>query len=82
MVVTNKPLLLNDQRAAYNATMDLISSENGGLFFLDAPGETGKTFLIHLLLAEMRAQNEISLAVASSDIACTLLEGGRTAHSP
>ncbi|KIH66756.1 hypothetical protein ANCDUO_02916 [Ancylostoma duodenale] len=61
--------------------MDMIRNGNGGLFFLDAPGGTGKTFLTNLLLAEIRKQNEIAVAVASSDTAATLLDGGRTAHS-
>ncbi|XP_026475762.1 uncharacterized protein LOC113380956 [Ctenocephalides felis] len=50
-------------------------------FFLDAPGGTGKTFIISLILARVRSQNNIALAIASSGIAATLLEGGRTAHS-
>ena len=53
----------------------------GGLFFLDAPGGTGKTFLTNLILAKLRHKKVIALAVASSDIAATLLDGGRTAHS-
>ncbi|RCN38553.1 hypothetical protein ANCCAN_15539 [Ancylostoma caninum] len=61
--------------------MDRVRSGNGGVFFLDAPGGTGKTFLINLLLAEIRKQNRVALAVASSGIAATLLHGGRTAHS-
>jgi ATP-dependent exoDNAse (exonuclease V) alpha subunit len=48
---------------------------------LDAPGGTGKTFLISLILAKIRSNNGIALAVASSGIAATLLDGGRTAHS-
>lgn len=48
---------------------------------MDAPGGTGKTFLIALILATIRTQNDIALALASSGIAATLLEGGRTAHS-
>jgi hypothetical protein len=61
----------------------MISVErgNGGFFFLDAPGGTEKTFLINLLLAEIRKQNEIALAIVSPGIAATLLEGGITAHS-
>ncbi|XP_074096810.1 ATP-dependent DNA helicase pif1-like [Cotesia typhae] len=55
--------------------------KNGGLLFLDAPGGTGKTFLLNLILAEVRRTHEIALAVASSGIAATLLDGGRTAHS-
>lgn len=61
--------------------MTAIENESGGLYFLDAPGGTGKTFLISLILAKIRSQNHIALAVASSGIAATLLDGGRTAHS-
>ncbi|KIH46987.1 hypothetical protein ANCDUO_22957 [Ancylostoma duodenale] len=61
--------------------MNLIRNGNGGLLFLDAPGGTGKTFLINLLLAEVRKNSDIALAIASSGIASTLLDGGRTAHS-
>ncbi|RCN45090.1 hypothetical protein ANCCAN_08900 [Ancylostoma caninum] len=80
-VQADEPLLVPDQRLAYEAITDMIRSGNGGIFFLDAPGETGKTFLTNLLLAEVRKQNEIAVAVASSGIAATLLDGGRTAHS-
>ncbi|RCN49487.1 hypothetical protein ANCCAN_04428 [Ancylostoma caninum] len=61
--------------------MDMIRNGSGGLFFLDAPGGTGKTFLINLSLAKIRKQNEIAVAVAWSGIAATLLDGGRTTHS-
>jgi hypothetical protein len=61
--------------------MNSIEIGNGALFFLDAPGGTWKTFLINLLLAEIRMQNEIAVAIASSGISATLLEGGKTAHS-
>ncbi|XP_050065533.1 uncharacterized protein LOC126554507 [Aphis gossypii] len=53
----------------------------GGLFFLDAPGGTGKTFVISLILATIRSRCDIALALASSGILATLLDGGRTAHS-
>jgi ATP-dependent DNA helicase PIF1 len=61
--------------------MKAIDDGNGGLFFLDAPGGTGKTFLMSLILATVRARSEIAVAVASSGIAATLLEGCRTTHS-
>jgi hypothetical protein len=80
-VSTNEPLLLVDQRAAYNAILDRINRKAGGIIFLDAPGGTGKTFVINLLLAKIRQQSKIAIAVASSGIAATLLHGGRTAHS-
>ncbi|CAF5011350.1 unnamed protein product, partial [Rotaria sp. Silwood1] len=69
-----------DQRAAYNAILDRINRKAGGIIFLDAPGGTGKTFVINLLLAKIRQQSKIAIAVASSGIAATLLHGGLTAH--
>ncbi|XP_044597781.1 uncharacterized protein LOC123274285, partial [Cotesia glomerata] len=80
-VETHKKLLTNDQRLAFNLVMEYIQKGNGGLLFLDAPGGTGKTFLLNLILAEVRRKHEIAVGVASSGIAATLLDGGRTAHS-
>lgn len=77
----NEPKLVRDQKEAYDKIMDAVSNINGGIYFLDAPGGTGKTFLINLLLAKVRLGKEIAVAVASSGIAATLLTGGRTAHS-
>ncbi|GBP83811.1 hypothetical protein EVAR_56994_1 [Eumeta japonica] len=61
--------------------MQAVSNNAGGLYFLDAPGGTGKTFVVSLILATIRSEQNIALALASSGIAATLLEGGRTAHS-
>ena len=80
-VLENEPLLVMDQSAAYNAILERINRKTGGIIFLDAPGGTGKTFVINLLLAKIRQQSKIAIAVASSGIAATLLHGGRTAHS-
>ena len=51
------------------------------LFFINAPGGYGKTFLIETVLSSIRCVGKIALAVASSGIAAELLEGRRTAHS-
>ena len=59
----------------------MLSEGQGGVNFLDAPGGTGKTYLLNLLLAKVRQEGDIALAVASSGIAATLLDGGKTAHS-
>jgi hypothetical protein len=80
-VVNNEPKLTPDQRAAYMTITGMLTSKQGGVIFLDAPGGTGKTFLLNLLLAFVRKDKLIALAVASSGIAATLLAGGRTAHS-
>ncbi|XP_055951517.1 uncharacterized protein LOC129987579 [Argiope bruennichi] len=88
ITVNNMDLDYNDEifNRALLALEDKIKAlgvftETGGLFFLDAPGGTGNTYLINLLLARIRQRNLIALAVASSGIAATLLTGGRTAHS-
>jgi len=48
--------------------------------FIDAPGVTGKTFLLNLILAKIHISGT-AIALSSSGIAATLLHGGRTAHS-
>jgi len=80
-VDAQKMLLTDDQRLAYDTVVEYVQRGNGGIIFLDAPGGTGKTFLLNLILAEIRMKHGIALAVASSGIAATLLDGGRTAHS-
>ena len=60
----------------------MLLVKKGGLYFIDAPGGTGKTFVCNLLLAaEVRKDRKIGVATASSGIAAILLRGGRTAHS-
>ncbi|GFT11216.1 ATP-dependent DNA helicase [Trichonephila clavipes] len=80
-VVDNEQLLTAEQRNVYDQINVSIAVGQGEFFFLDAPGGTGKTFLVSLILARLRSQNHISLAIASSGIAATLLDGGRTAYS-
>ncbi|XP_017467368.1 PREDICTED: uncharacterized protein LOC108359826 [Rhagoletis zephyria] len=80
-VRTNVTLLNAEQKNVYDSLMKVVDDGTGGIYFLDAPGGTGKTFLISLILAKIRSRSQIALAVASSGIAATLLEGGRTAHS-
>ncbi|XP_075451177.1 uncharacterized protein LOC142492419 [Ascaphus truei] len=80
-VATRKPMLIPQQLNTYDNIMQHINNEQGAILFLDAPGGTGKTFLINLLLAEIRMHNHVALALASSGIAATLMDGGRTVHS-
>ena len=81
MVQLNEPRLTPDQRDVYGKILANVDSRQGGIMFLDAPGGTGKTFLLNLLLAKIRMRRSIAIAVAFSGIAATLLDGGRTAHS-
>ena len=77
----NQNKLVHDQRTADDQIIRSMDIGVGGLFFLEAPGGTGKTFLINLVLDKVRYNKCIAIAVASSGIAATLLTGGRTAHS-
>ena len=80
-VLRDELKLTSEQRAIYLEICTQVESGSGGVLFLDAPGGTGKTFLLNLLLTKVRSGKKIALAVASSGIAATLLEGGKTAHS-
>ncbi|GFS73153.1 ATP-dependent DNA helicase [Trichonephila clavipes] len=80
-VSETEPCLLPEQKDIYNKILQRVELGEGGRFFLDAPGGTGKTFLLNLLLAKIRKDRNVALAAASSGIAVTLLSGGRTAHS-
>ena len=39
----------------------VIDGNEGGMLFLDAPGGTGKTFLINLILAKLHFEGNIAL---------------------
>ncbi|GFW34287.1 ATP-dependent DNA helicase [Trichonephila clavipes] len=80
-VQSNITKLTCEQKGIYDRIMQTINDKVGGGIFLDAPGGTGKTFLIKLILATVRSNNDIALALASSRIAAALLPGGRTAYS-
>jgi len=71
----------DNQRAAFEAVVHAYEEGEDGIFFIDGPGGTGKTFLENMILAKVRSSGDIALAVASSGIAAILLDGGRTAHS-
>ena len=72
-----------EQTLAYQIILKAVlnSKEPMRLFFINAPGGYGKTFLLETVLSTVRSVSKIALAVASSGIAAELLEGGRTAHS-
>ena len=61
--------------------MDNSAPNTYHIFFIDAPGGTGKTYVLNTLAAHTRSVGKISLCTASSGIAAVLLKGGRTAHS-
>ncbi|KAL2935197.1 ATP-dependent DNA helicase pif1 [Bienertia sinuspersici] len=69
------------QKEAYKAIVEHIKLNKAGIFFVDGPGGTGKTFLYCALYAKMRLMNKIVLPTATSGIAASGLPNGRTAHS-
>ncbi|SGY17572.1 BQ5605_C015g07823 [Microbotryum silenes-dioicae] len=84
--------LNHDQRIAFDEflraveldVVDQMRDDNLGpqhVFFLLAPGGTGKTFVENALLDTVRARGDQAIAVASSGVAALLLKGGHTAHS-
>nr|XP_028964644.1 uncharacterized protein LOC114827138 [Malus domestica] len=73
--------LNKEQKLVYDSVIDTIDNNRSGLFFVHGHGGTCKTFLWTTIIARIRSQNQIVLAVASSGIASLLLPGGRTAHS-
>ncbi|QQP38138.1 ATP-dependent DNA helicase [Caligus rogercresseyi] len=70
----NEPLHIPDQTDAYTKIMLKVNSGSAGILFLDALAE----------LAKVRQNNQITLGVASSGIAATLLSGveQRTRQNP
>ena len=72
-----------EQTFAYQMILKAVldSEESKRLFFINAPGGYGKTFLLETVLSTVHSVGKIALAVASSGIAAELLEGGQTAHS-
>ena len=56
-------------------------NKESGLIFLDAPGGTGKTFVINLIVKKLTLLQKIVIATASSGIAATLILRGQTVHN-
>ncbi|XP_031116894.1 uncharacterized protein LOC116020565 [Ipomoea triloba] len=69
------------QRAAFDTIIENVFANKGGIYFVDGPAGTGKTFLYRCLLATVRSRGFLALATATSGIAASILPGGRTAHS-
>ncbi len=72
-----------DQRNCFDIIISSIEPNymSKKIFFIDAIGGTGKTYLLNILLAYFRSREILCVATASSGIAATLLQGGSTAHS-
>jgi guanylate kinase len=49
--------------------MFVVDSDHGGLFFVDGPGGTKKTYLYRALLTTKRSQNKIAVATTTAGVA-------------
>ena len=70
-----------DQLAAFQEIDAAVEQKSNKIFFVNAVGGTGKTFLFNALLAKWRANRKIVHAVASTGIAALLLQCATTVHS-
>ena len=79
----NHNKLNRDQKKVFDYIKRLIEENNkeGKLIFLDAPGETGKTFTLNVIVSWILMQGKEVATSAISGIAATLLYLGRTAHN-
>ncbi|XP_076061639.1 uncharacterized protein LOC143037387 [Oratosquilla oratoria] len=77
--VKEKTVLLNEkQRQWYETVMARVEGDKkyrNNDIFLDAPGGTGKSFVLKIILDTVRSKGKVAPAVASSGIAATLLHG-------
>eukprot|EP00267_Zea_mays_P054718 XP_020407979.1 uncharacterized protein LOC103656047 [Zea mays] len=55
-----KDSLNEEQWVAYDKIMSVVNTNQGGLFFVDGPGGTGKTYLYRVLLATLRGGTEVT----------------------
>ena len=65
----------------FDAITFSVIQQEGGVYMIDAPAETGKTFTETTIAASLRARGTLVICTASTGIAALILPGGLTAHS-
>ena len=70
-----------EQRVFVNAIIESVEGKKGLLAFLQAVGGTGKTHVLKTLLAYLRSSGKVVIAMGTTGIAATLLDGGGTIHT-
>ena len=58
-----------------------LANDEQFFLYVDGPGGCGKTYTFNCILAYIRAQGKVALAVATTGIAALQLDGGRTVHT-
>ena len=70
-----------EQRDIFLRVQQAVSNNEPLLMFIDGKAGRGKTFLVNILCAWVRAEGRIALPTATSAFAAQLYPGGRTTHS-
>jgi PIF1-like helicase len=73
--------LNGDQKIIFDEIKRHVNENRGGVFFIDGPGATEKSFLYKTLLVEVCSRDLITIATVSFEAAANNLPRGRTAHS-
>jgi len=69
-------MLNSEQRIAFNDIWKSIACDKGRSFFINGPGDTGKTFLEKTICHAVHAEGWIILCVASTGLTALLLPAG------
>ncbi|CAN0310306.1 unnamed protein product [Ectocarpus sp. 13 AM-2016] len=76
-----KPNLTGEQKKLFDTVTASALRDRGGVYMIDVPAGTGKSYTICAISSNLRAQGKLVLCTASTRIAALLLPGGLTAHS-
>lgn len=75
-------MMTTEQINFFRDVLEAINSNSKQvMFFVDAPGGTGKTFVMSAIMSAVRSDGFIALATALSASAAKHLPGGTTLHS-
>ena len=75
------PLLSPDERVIFDEVMEAVHRERPLLMYVDGRSGRGKTLLIKVITAAVRAEGKIVHCTATTGLAALNHEGGMTAHS-
>ena len=78
--IADRDKLNEEQRIFFDHVIDSVTGGKGGVMVIDAPGGTGKTFVLMAIINYLRSLGLIVIVTAMSSIASILLPGGRTLH--
>ena len=53
--------MTSDQKSVFTTFIQAVQNKQKGMFFLDAPGGCGKTFLIETILSTIRSERKIAI---------------------